>query len=112
MKNWILYEDNHILIVNKPPKIPVQGDKTGDTTLLDLGKEYIKKTIYPTKIIDLYGAGDAFCGSAISCIQKELPLKYTLDYALSTSSLIAEVKGSIRSNLTNKLITDKIKKFS
>ena len=44
MKNWILYEDNHILIVNKPPKIPVQGDKTGDTTLLDLGKEYIKKT--------------------------------------------------------------------
>jgi len=44
MKKWILYEDNHILIVNKPPKIPVQGDKTGDTTLLDLGKEYIKKT--------------------------------------------------------------------
>ena len=44
MKNWILYEDNHILIVNKPPKIPVQGDKTGDTTLLDLGKEYIKRT--------------------------------------------------------------------
>ena len=44
MKNWILYEDNHILIVNKPPKIPVQGDKTGDVTLLDLGKEYIKKT--------------------------------------------------------------------
>ena len=76
------------------------------------GTEYIKKKNYPTKIIDLNGAGDAFCGSAIACIQKELPLKYTLDYALSTSSLIAEVKGSIRSNLTNKLITDKIKKFS
>ena len=43
MKDWILYEDNHIIIVNKPPRIPVQGDKTGDTTLLDIGKEYIKK---------------------------------------------------------------------
>tara|TARA_B100001250_G_C19672968_1_gene732350 strand:- start:176 stop:853 length:678 start_codon:yes stop_codon:yes gene_type:complete len=43
MKNWILYEDNHIIIVNKPPRLPVQGDKTGDTTLIDLAKEYIKK---------------------------------------------------------------------
>ena len=44
MKNWILYEDNHIIIVNKPPKVPVQGDRTGDISLIDIGKEYIKKT--------------------------------------------------------------------
>ena len=44
MKSWILYEDNHIIIVNKPPKIPVQGDITGDTTLIDIFKEYLKKT--------------------------------------------------------------------
>jgi len=43
MKDWILYEDNHIIIVNKPPRIPVQGDKTGNTTLLDIGKQYVKK---------------------------------------------------------------------
>ena len=43
MKDWILYEDNHLIIVNKPPRIPVQGDKTGDTTLLDIGKQYLKK---------------------------------------------------------------------
>ena len=43
MKKWILYEDNHIIIVNKPSRIPVQGDKTGDTTLLDIVKDYIKK---------------------------------------------------------------------
>ena len=42
MKNWILYEDNHLIIINKPPRIPVQGDRTGDTTLLDLTKKYIK----------------------------------------------------------------------
>ena len=44
MKEWILYEDNHIIVVNKPSKLPVQGDKTGDNSLLDIGKEYIKKT--------------------------------------------------------------------
>lgn len=43
MKSWVLYEDNHLIIVNKPPRIPVQGDKTGDETLLDIIKAYIKK---------------------------------------------------------------------
>tara|TARA_B100001250_G_scaffold82964_1_gene68461 strand:- start:9354 stop:10031 length:678 start_codon:yes stop_codon:yes gene_type:complete len=43
MKNWVLYEDNHLIIVNKPSRIPVQGDKTGDETLLDIIKAYIKK---------------------------------------------------------------------
>ena len=36
MKDWILYEDNHIIVVNKPPKIPVQGDRSGDLTLIDV----------------------------------------------------------------------------
>ena len=43
MKNWVLYEDNHLIIVNKPSRVPVQGDKTGDETLLDIIKAYIKK---------------------------------------------------------------------
>jgi len=43
MKEWVLYEDNHIIIVNKAARIPVQGDKTGDKTLLDIAKAYIKK---------------------------------------------------------------------
>lgn len=38
-----LYEDNHLLIVNKPAGILVQGDKTGDKNLTDYCKEYIKK---------------------------------------------------------------------
>jgi len=38
----ILFEDNHIIIVNKLPSQIVQADKTGDTTLADLVKEYIK----------------------------------------------------------------------
>ena len=38
----ILYEDNHLVIVNKLPSEIVQGDKTGDICLLDDVKEYIK----------------------------------------------------------------------
>ena len=39
----ILFEDNHLLVVNKNPGILVQNDKTGDISLLDLCKQYIKK---------------------------------------------------------------------
>jgi len=39
----ILYEDNHLIIVNKLPSEIVQGDKTGDKCLLDDVKEYIKE---------------------------------------------------------------------
>ena len=38
----VLYEDNHIIIVNKAPGEIVQGDKTGDRTLADEVKAYIK----------------------------------------------------------------------
>lgn len=40
----ILYEDNHIIAVNKPAGVLVQGDITGDQTLADLVKDYIKVT--------------------------------------------------------------------
>ena len=39
----ILYEDNHIIVVQKIPNIPSQGDKTGDTDMLTIIKEYIKE---------------------------------------------------------------------
>lgn len=39
----ILYEDNHIIAVNKTCNEIVQGDKTGDTPLLDVVKAYIKQ---------------------------------------------------------------------
>lgn len=39
----VVYEDNHIIIVNKRSGEIVQGDKTGDKPLSDLVKEYIKE---------------------------------------------------------------------
>ncbi|MDA0193550.1 MAG: RluA family pseudouridine synthase [Bacteroidetes bacterium] len=39
----VLFEDNHLLVVNKPAGVLVQGDKTGDKPLVELCKAYIKK---------------------------------------------------------------------
>ena len=38
----VLYEDNHIIIINKLPGEIVQADKTGDVTLMDDVKDYLK----------------------------------------------------------------------
>lgn len=38
----VLFEDNHLIAVNKPVGVPVQGDITGDTPLIDVVSEYIK----------------------------------------------------------------------
>ena len=39
----VVYEDNHIIIVNKRSGEIVQGDKTGDTPLSEIVKAYIKE---------------------------------------------------------------------
>lgn len=39
----VIFEDNHIIAVNKRPGDIVQGDKTGDIPLSEIVKQYIKK---------------------------------------------------------------------
>ena len=39
----VIYEDNHIIVVEKPVNIPSQGDKTGDIDMLTIIKDYIKE---------------------------------------------------------------------
>lgn len=39
----VLYEDNHIIVVIKPPNIPVQPDKSQDLDLLTIVKQYLKQ---------------------------------------------------------------------
>ena len=39
----VVYEDNHIIVVNKTSSEIVQGDKTGDTPLSETVKQYIKE---------------------------------------------------------------------
>lgn len=50
----VVYEDNHIIIVNKAPGEIVQGDKTGDKPLVEILKEWIKEKYNKP--------GNVFCG--------------------------------------------------
>src|SRR5690554_6391209 len=50
----VLYEDNHMIIVNKAPGEIVEGDKTGDKPLSDIVKEYLKAKYDKP--------GNVFCG--------------------------------------------------
>lgn len=38
----VIYEDNHIVVVNKAAGLLVQGDHTGDKSLVDIAKQHIK----------------------------------------------------------------------
>lgn len=50
----ILYEDNHVLAVNKPAGLLTMGDRTGSITLVELAKEYLKQRYHKP--------GDVFLG--------------------------------------------------
>ena len=43
MKLNVLYEDNHLIVVEKPAGMLVQADKTGDLSLMDEVKKYLKE---------------------------------------------------------------------
>ena len=39
----VIYEDNHLLVVEKPVNIPMQQDESKDEDLLNIAKQYIKE---------------------------------------------------------------------
>ena len=39
----VLYEDNHIIAVEKPAGVLTQGDKSGDVSLFNMVKDYLKE---------------------------------------------------------------------
>ncbi len=39
----VIYEDNHIIVVEKIPNVPSQEDKTEDISMLSLVKVYLKE---------------------------------------------------------------------
>lgn len=54
LQDRILYEDNHLIVVNKRAGEIVQGDQTGDTPLLEHVREYIR--------VKYQKPGNVFCG--------------------------------------------------
>ena len=51
----ILYEDNHLIAINKLAGELVQGDESGDRTLADDVRDYLKKKDYKTYVKIRYG---------------------------------------------------------
>lgn len=43
MNPIVLFEDNHLLAINKPFCMPSQGDETGDLNVFDWAKQYLKE---------------------------------------------------------------------
>lgn len=87
----IVYEDNHLLVINKKPSQIVQGDKTGDIPLTELLKSYLREkynkpgNIYvglvhrldrPTSGLVVFAKTDK-AGSRLSKLFQERDLKKT-----------------------------------
>ena len=86
----VIYEDNHIIIVNKSSGEIVQGDKTGDTPLVETVRAYIK---------DKYNKpGNVFCG-----------LTHRLDRPVSGVVIFAKTSKALE-RINNMLKNHEIKK--
>lgn len=86
----IIYEDNHIIVINKRPSQIVQGDKTGDETLPDMIKTYLKKKYNKP--------GDVFCGVVH---RLDRPTSGVLIYA-RTSKALSRLSVAFKERQTHK----------
>ena len=86
----VIYEDNHIIAVNKPAGLLVQGDKTKDQSLIDLTKLFLKKKYNKP--------GNVFVG-----------LPHRIDRPTSGAVLLSKTSKSL-SRLNNLFKEKKIKK--
>ena len=87
----VIYEDNHIIIINKIPGELVQSDKTGDTSLSDSIKNYLK--------IKNNKPGSAYLGLVH---RLDRPTSGVLVFA-KTSKALARLNNQFKLRLTKKI---------
>lgn len=90
IQDRILYEDNHVIVINKLPSEIVQGDKTGDTTLPDAIKAYLKEKYNKP--------GNVFCGVVH---RLDRPTSGAVIFA-RTSKALERLNAQFREKETNK----------
>lgn len=86
----VLYEDNHVIIVNKSPGEIVQGDKTGDEPLSEKVKAYLKEKYKKP--------GNVFCGVTH---RLDRPTSGAVVFA-RTSKALSRLNGMFRDGEINK----------
>ncbi|MDD7913565.1 RluA family pseudouridine synthase [Polaribacter ponticola] len=95
----VLFEDNHIIIVNKRSGDITQGDKTGDKPLSDVVKEYVK---------DKYNkAGNVFLGVVH---RLDRPTSGAIIFA-RTSKALERLNKMLRDKTINKTYWAVVKKY-
>jgi len=87
----IIYEDNHVIVVNKKASDIVQGDKTGDETLPDKIKSYLKEKYQKP--------GNVFCGVVH---RLDRPTSGAVVFA-RTSKALERLNKQFREKETNKI---------
>ncbi len=87
----ILYEDNHVIVINKRASDIVQGDKTGDETIPDHIKEYLK--------VKYEKPGNVFCGVVH---RLDRPTSGAVVFA-RTSKALERLNAQFRDKETNKI---------
>lgn len=87
----ILYEDNHVIVVNKNASDIVQGDKTGDETMPDTIKAYLKEKYQKP--------GNVFCGVVH---RLDRPTSGAVVFA-RTSKALERLNAQFRDKETNKV---------
>lgn len=91
MKLEVLYEDNHLLAINKPTGLLVQGDETGDKPLVEEAKDYIKAAYQKP--------GDVFLGVVH---RLDRPVSGVVVFA-RTSKALARMNELFRDRRTEKI---------
>jgi 23S rRNA pseudouridine1911/1915/1917 synthase len=86
----VLYEDNHVIVINKSASDIVQGDKTGDETLPDKIKSYLK--------VKYDKPGNVFCGVVH---RLDRPTSGAVVFA-RTSKALERLNAQFRDKETNK----------
>ena len=99
ISDQIIYKNNQLLAFNKPGGIPVQPDKTGDKSLMDLASIYAKIPIFATHRIDRPASGIVLFAKNKKClaILNEQFKKRTIDktYLAVVKKLPTESSGEL-----------------
>lgn len=69
ISDLVLHKDHQIIALHKPVTVPVQPDKTGDKSLLDLAEIYAKSRLYPINRIDRPASGVVLFGKTNKAAQ-------------------------------------------
>ncbi|MEK7257771.1 MAG: RNA pseudouridine synthase [Bacteroidota bacterium] len=114
--DWVLVKTHQFIAFNKPAGLPVQGDKTGDKSLLQLGEIYSKSRLYLVHRIDRPATGIvifAKTNSAAQALSEQFQQRTAQkSYLAVVKNLPPETEGVLRHVLQKNERTNRSKVVS